>query len=93
MIQLDQVTQQNAAMVEETAAAGHILNSDATTLADLVATSRISGSTVVQMPGLEAVAGLIGPAAHDDEWQKAEASTARAVANGSSAAQDMWQQF
>ncbi|MFW8596244.1 CHASE3 domain-containing protein [Cribrihabitans neustonicus] len=36
MSQLDQVTQQNAAMVEEATAAGHMLNSDATKLAELM---------------------------------------------------------
>ncbi|WP_264212563.1 methyl-accepting chemotaxis protein [Leisingera thetidis] len=35
--QLDQVTQQNAAMVEQATAAGHMLNTDANKLADLVA--------------------------------------------------------
>ncbi len=41
--QLDQVTQQNAAMVEQATAAGHMLNSDATKLAELVAHFTISG--------------------------------------------------
>ncbi|NIZ61339.1 methyl-accepting chemotaxis protein [Sedimentitalea sp. CY04] len=35
--QLDQVTQQNAAMVEEATAAGHLLHSDAVKLSDLMA--------------------------------------------------------
>ncbi|KIC21288.1 methyl-accepting chemotaxis protein [Leisingera sp. ANG-Vp] len=41
--QLDQVTQQNAAMVEQATAAGHMLNSDASKLAELVAHFSISG--------------------------------------------------
>ncbi|MFV1826528.1 methyl-accepting chemotaxis protein, partial [Phaeobacter sp. JH18-21] len=40
--QLDQVTQQNAAMVEEATAAGHMLNADATKLAQLVAHFRVA---------------------------------------------------
>ena len=36
MTQLDQVTQQNAAVVEETTAAGHILDSDASNLAEIL---------------------------------------------------------
>lgn len=42
--QLDQVTQQNAAMVEEATAAGHMLDGDATKLADLVDKFRISSA-------------------------------------------------
>jgi methyl-accepting chemotaxis protein len=37
VVQLDQVTQQNAAMVEEATAAGHLLSKDAGRLSDLVA--------------------------------------------------------
>lgn len=40
MSQLDQVTQQNAAMVEEATAAGHLLNTDSQKLAELVARFR-----------------------------------------------------
>ncbi len=45
--QLDQVTQQNAAMVEETTAAGHLLSNDARKLAELMAgfaVSSVSGN-------------------------------------------------
>ncbi|MQQ09841.1 HAMP domain-containing protein [Epibacterium sp. SM1979] len=42
VIQLDQVTQQNAAMVEESTAAGHMLNADASKLADIVAHFKVS---------------------------------------------------
>ncbi|MBT8155182.1 cache domain-containing protein [Epibacterium ulvae] len=44
MTQLDQVTQQNAAMVEEATAAGHLLNSDASKLSQLVAYFQIGTS-------------------------------------------------
>ena len=43
--QLDQVTQQNAAMVEEATAAGHMLNTDAAKLAELVSHFTIEGQT------------------------------------------------
>ncbi len=43
--QLDQVTQQNAAMVEQATAAGHMLNSDAGKLAELVAHFTIKGQS------------------------------------------------
>jgi methyl-accepting chemotaxis protein len=42
--QLDQVTQQNAAMVEESTAASHMLHQDATGLSDLVARFRLPGA-------------------------------------------------
>ncbi|WP_254868546.1 methyl-accepting chemotaxis protein [Phaeobacter sp. HF9A] len=44
MSQLDQVTQQNAAMVEEATAASHLLNSDADTLSRLVANFTVESS-------------------------------------------------
>lgn len=44
--QLDQVTQQNAAMVEEATAASHVLKSDASRLQDLVGQFEISGSSM-----------------------------------------------
>ncbi|MEP1327985.1 CHASE3 domain-containing protein [Pseudophaeobacter sp.] len=43
--QLDQVTQQNAAMVEQATAAGHLLKSDATKLTELMAHFEISTAT------------------------------------------------
>lgn len=49
--QLDSVTQQNAAMVEESTAASRLLNSDATTLSDLVShfiTSKAEVETLVE---------------------------------------------
>ncbi len=45
VVQLDQVTQQNAAMVEEATAAGHMLNSDATKLTQVVAAFKLGGTT------------------------------------------------
>ena len=42
--QLDQVTQQNAAMVEQSTAASHMMKQDATGLSDLVARFRLSGA-------------------------------------------------
>ena len=48
--QMDQVTQQNAAMVEETSAATHKLSVEADSLVQIVARFKISGSTSVQAP-------------------------------------------
>ena len=48
--QLDQVTQQNAAMVEESTAASHALNQDAGGLADIVARFRLSNDGARPIP-------------------------------------------
>jgi methyl-accepting chemotaxis protein len=48
--QLDQVTQQNAAMVEESTAACHALNQDAAGLADIVARFRLSTDRTRPIP-------------------------------------------
>jgi len=65
MTQLDQVTQQNAAMVEEVTAAGHLLKSDASKLTDLMAHFDISG-------GGHAAPAAVAPSAHgggqDADW-------------------------
>ena len=45
MAQLDQVTQQNASLVEESAAAAESLKDQAQKLADVVGTFRLSGSS------------------------------------------------
>ncbi|EGO94733.1 methyl-accepting chemotaxis protein, partial [Acidiphilium sp. PM] len=49
--QMDQVTQQNAAMVEQTTAASHGMSSEAATLAQLLSRFRIAaGANVVRLP-------------------------------------------
>lgn len=45
--QLDQVTQQNAAMVEQSTAAGHLLKADAVNLAEVVAGFKIQGGSEI----------------------------------------------
>jgi methyl-accepting chemotaxis protein len=104
--QLDQVTQQNAAMVEEATAAGHMLKTDATKLAELVAHFKIPGGnpqaaaapavTVSTAPMTAALDVAPAPTAHgDDDWDVELASAAPAavpVAQGN-AAVDKWQDF
>ena len=94
MSQLDQVTQQNAAMVEEATAAGHTLNSDAVTLSELVARFQVGDSAFgsistsqVSVHGWEEAYGehredLGGPAAQSEQ--------ARFEGN---AARELWQEF
>ncbi|MQQ09077.1 HAMP domain-containing protein [Epibacterium sp. SM1979] len=63
MTQLDQVTQQNAAMVEQATAAGHMLNTDAGKLAELVAYFNTGNGSVTPMPRSTPAAA---PSAHGD---------------------------
>ncbi|UWQ39484.1 methyl-accepting chemotaxis protein (plasmid) [Leisingera aquaemixtae] len=101
--QLDQVTQQNAAMVEEATAAGHMLNTDATKLAELVAHFRVAGVSPAARPAPAAApaaparaAAQPAPSAHgSDDWE-IEASAAPAAvpaAASGNAARDLWQDF
>ncbi|MEP2718305.1 MAG: chemotaxis protein, partial [Pseudophaeobacter sp.] len=96
--QLDQVTQQNAAMVEEATAAGHMLNTDSSKLAELIAVFKVDGSApMAQMPTASAPeAPAAAPSAHgDDSWEIEEATpTPAPVASADgNAAKDMWQDF
>ena len=61
MHQLDQVTQQNAAMVEEATAAGHMLNSDARNLADVVARFNTGESPAART-------GVRGVTSNSEDW-------------------------
>ncbi len=76
--QLDQVTQQNAAMVEQATAASHLLNSDAAKLSALVAhfnTGDGGRMTVEQATfnhGQNPVS--LAPSAHGDHWAVTETS-------------------
>ncbi|ABF63092.1 methyl-accepting chemotaxis sensory transducer [Ruegeria sp. TM1040] len=81
MNQLDQVTQQNAAMVEEATAASQLLNTDAETLADLVArfqtantarTPAAGAGDVGEDAGSEALAPTSWGDAQDIEWEATE---------------------
>ncbi|UWQ42914.1 nitrate- and nitrite sensing domain-containing protein [Leisingera aquaemixtae] len=64
--QLDQVTQQNAAMVEEATAAGHMLHTDASKLAELMGQFRINGAAGAATPAASAQAPA-APSAHGED--------------------------
>ena len=91
VMQLDQVTQQNAAMVEQATAAGHMLNSDASKLAELMAHFKVSGGTgVAQRSVSPAVPSL--PSAHGaDDWGLEESIPV--TASVGTAALDKWRDF
>ncbi|WP_390923780.1 methyl-accepting chemotaxis protein [Parasedimentitalea psychrophila] len=91
--QLDQVTQQNAAMVEEATAASHLLTTDASKLADLVAHFNIDGNKGRQgnsKPGPNNAT----PAAHGTGWDSEPERLPRARAvNEASPSKDVWENF
>ncbi|MEP2716511.1 MAG: hypothetical protein ABJP42_08265, partial [Pseudophaeobacter sp.] len=98
--QLDQVTQQNAAMVEEATAAGHMLSSDSTQLSQLVSGFRIQGGAApapLQTETAEEASYSPAPSAHgSDDWDMDETVSSPAPASldtDGNAAKDMWQDF
>ncbi|AHC99504.1 methyl-accepting chemotaxis protein [Leisingera methylohalidivorans DSM 14336] len=97
--QLDKVTQQNAAMVEEATAAGHLLNTDAGKLSDLVARFQVAGGSGAALAAPSAPApAAMAPSAHgSDDWDleasPVPAPAAAAHAADGNAARDLWQDF
>ena len=94
--QLDQVTQQNAAMVEEATAASHLLKSDAGKLADLVAQFQ-TGQPVAPMR-TATIPEVTSPdcepmqvSAHGDDLEFDP--PAPMPSSSGSAARDLWQDF
>ncbi|WP_411352292.1 methyl-accepting chemotaxis protein [Leisingera aquaemixtae] len=95
--QLDQVTQQNAAMVEQSTAAGQLLKEDATRLTGLVAHFKIPGTRAAAPARAAAVparpAAAPAPTAHGpSDWDMEATPQPAAVAEGN-AARDLWQDF
>lgn len=92
--QLDQVTQQNAAMVEEVSAAGQLLRTDSSQLAELVALFKVEGhAPLAQLP--QAASSSV-PSAHGDaDWGMDVATPAPSpvAASSGNAAKDLWQDF
>lgn len=92
MTQLDQVTQQNAAMVEQATAAGHMLNTDASKLAELVAYFN-TGNGRATTANTSSAPTVAAPSAHgqDDweaEWDADDAPAVVAAGGGK-----IWQDF
>lgn len=89
--QMDQVTQQNAAMVEETTALTHRLSDESTQLATLVQRFRVAGSG-----GRAAAAPVAASAASVSRPSPAKAmvnKVRQAFASNGSAAVDQWSEF
>jgi methyl-accepting chemotaxis protein len=95
MNQMDQVTQQNAAMVEETTAASVTLNDEAQTLKQLVMRFRVAGSSNASALR-STLQQMRAPAAATSYRQAATPAPRRAIAqsHGSAAlAQGNWEEF
>lgn len=91
--QMDQVTQQNAAMVEETTAASVTLNGEAETLKSLVAGFAVSGGQPSQQLRA-AAAAMRAPSAPAAAPARSTASRPRPRTSGANAlAQDDWTEF
>ncbi|KUP92685.1 methyl-accepting chemotaxis protein [Tritonibacter horizontis] len=99
MVELDQVTQQNAAMVEEATAASHMLKANATSLASMVSHFKLSeGAThIARTPVSVASAAdepeeIVAPSAHGEEWDYTPEPTKAVVGDASSNAK-IWDDF
>ncbi|MCG7623947.1 methyl-accepting chemotaxis protein [Epibacterium sp. Ofav1-8] len=68
MVQLDQVTQQNAAMVEEASAACQMLDSDASQLGSVVANFKLSGAAGQDQQAAPASSGRPARTLQREEW-------------------------
>lgn len=91
--QLDQVTQQNAAMVEQATAASHLLNTDASKLSKLVSHFNIGGSASSQTTGSSESVST-APTAHGLDWDIEPEMPISAIAvNESPASSNDWQDF
>jgi len=89
---MDQMTQQNAAMVEESNAAGSILAAEAGNLRDLIAKFRLQAATADSVQALRKVATVM--AARPAMAAPARAPTAKvAVGRGAASAGSQWQEF
>ena len=91
--QMDQVTQQNAAMVEEATAASHSLAREAETLSELMAQFNVGGSSAVFSTPQVARADVHRPVA--SPVHAAQARISRATGGGAAAATkaDAWEEF
>jgi methyl-accepting chemotaxis protein len=93
--QLDQVTQQNVAMVEEATAAGQMLKSDASNLSELVAHFKTAGGVQPEVHAKASPSPAPVLSAHGgDDWDiQPEPLPAAIAVNGGSEAAGPWHDF
>ena len=93
--QLDKVTQQNAAMVEEATTSSHALNAAATELEELVTRFQLDDTAVTAAPASDNIAEFVPqPASRTSAEPEFKSRTARAVGDGlAHSSKDIWQDF
>ncbi len=91
MTQLDQVTQQNAAMVEQATAASHILKSDAAKLGELMSHFDGSAATPASIATQTPPPAQSGDTAQD--WDETASDTPALAATGTDASDPKWTDF
>ncbi|MDH6266574.1 methyl-accepting chemotaxis protein [Rhizobium sp. SG_E_25_P2] len=94
--QMDQTTQQNAAMVEQSTAAAASLAQEAGKLRDLVAQFRLEHGAAAQTAALrQTAAAMARPAAASTAVSRPVAArpAAKAVSHGNAAVKDDWEEF
>ena len=87
---MDQTTQQNAAMVEQSNAASSELAAEAAKLRELISQFTIAGSASVQSAALHATARTMG---HANQQAAPRAQTKLRVQGNAAVAQDSWEEF
>ena len=90
--QMDQVTQQNAAMVEQSTAASHALTREADTLANLMAQFTLTGDSTERRP-VPSVANTSRKAAPSYPAQPRMARASRSGGAATAAKADSWEEF
>lgn len=97
MVELDQVTQQNAAMVEEATAASHMLKANASSLAEMVSYFKINGSAKIAQESTLKIVNVPAenkpeqiPSAHGDDWETENFSPPQAAASSGG---KIWEDF
>jgi methyl-accepting chemotaxis protein len=93
--QMDQVTQQNAAMVEETNAAGSTLATEAGNLRELISQFNLGGSTArsANVSALHQLASAMAAPAHAPHRQPSTPVRKMAANGGGTAARESWEEF
>ena len=90
---MDQTTQKNAAMVEQTTAASASLAMEAAKLRELVSQFKLHGTPSTQSTTLRQVARAMAEPAHAPAPVYRPAAPRKAAAAGLAAAQDSWEEF
>ncbi|KQI73271.1 chemotaxis protein [Loktanella sp. 5RATIMAR09] len=92
--QLDKVTQQNAAMVEEATASSHALNGDAAQLEELVTHFRLDEAAITDTSKEDNIMQFVPqPAQQAPELASYQARSAAKVSAGGGNREDIWQDF